>query len=84
MSCAELGTGLLDLESARARLIAAATPSGLRESCRLENALDRVLAEDLHGNPVASLVGWQLLVAANDSVEEGRDYAFLPISQFTD
>ncbi|MGQ4880614.1 gephyrin-like molybdotransferase Glp [Billgrantia sp. LNSP4103-1] len=47
MSCASLGKGLLDLEVARARMIAAAEPVRGEESVALEQAAGRVLARDL-------------------------------------
>lgn len=47
MSCATLAKGLLDLEVARARMIAAAEPVQGEESVALEQAAGRVLARDL-------------------------------------
>lgn len=47
MSCATLAKGLLDLDVARARMIAAAEPVRGEEPVALERAAGRVLARDL-------------------------------------
>ncbi|SFH88259.1 gephyrin-like molybdotransferase Glp [Modicisalibacter xianhensis] len=82
VSCATLTPGLLDLDEARQRLLAAARPLAASETCPLDAALGRILAAPVHarlampGADNSAMDGYALRLVDLDTHPDG-----LPVIQ---